>query len=67
MVWNASRVFHGRKPHLSGLLLGAIAWIATLMTVDVHAHALRMTIGASIVATYAALTASELWSERRRT
>ena len=23
MVWNASRVFHGRKPNLPGLVLGA--------------------------------------------
>ena len=28
MVWNAARVFHGRKPILPGLVLGAIAWIA---------------------------------------
>src|SRR5579883_2670986 len=27
MVWNAARVFHGRKPNLPGLLLGAIAWV----------------------------------------
>ena len=32
MVWNASRVFHGRKPNLPGLVLGAIAWIAAVMT-----------------------------------
>ena len=67
MVWNASRVFHGRKPNLPGLILGALAWIATAVTIDPHANALRMTIGAAIVATYAALTAGELWSERRRT
>src|SRR6201997_3001060 len=67
MVWNASRVFHGRKANLSGLVLGALVWIATVMAVDPHAQALRMTIGSGIVATYAALTASELWSERRRT
>jgi diguanylate cyclase (GGDEF)-like protein len=67
MVWNASRVFHGRKPNLPGLVLGAIAWIATVMTLDPAATALRMTIGAGIVALYAALTATELWSERRRT
>jgi len=66
MVWNASRVFHGRKPNLPGLVLGAIAWVTTVMTVDPHANALRMTIGAGIVATYAALTATELWSERRK-
>src|SRR3954452_12662023 len=67
MVWNASRVFHGRKPNLPGLVLGAIAWIAAVMTLEPAASALRMTIGAGIVAIYAALTASQLWTERRRT
>ena len=67
MVWNASRVFHGRKPNLAGLALGAIAWIATVVTLHSEDSALRMTIGAGIVALYAALTATELWSERRRT
>ena len=67
MVWNASRVFHGRKPNLPGLVLGAIAWIAAVMTLAPEASAMRMTIGAGIVAIYAALTAAELWSERRRT
>jgi diguanylate cyclase (GGDEF)-like protein len=67
MVWNASRVFHGRKPNLPGLILGAIAWIAAVTTVAPAASAMRMTIGAGIVAIYAALTATELWSERRKT
>jgi diguanylate cyclase (GGDEF)-like protein len=67
MVWNASRVFHGRQPTLPGLVLGAIAWIAAVMTLPSETSALRMTIGAGIVAIYAALTASELWTERRRT
>jgi diguanylate cyclase (GGDEF)-like protein len=67
MVWNASRVFHGRKPNLPGLVLGSILWIAAVMTLQPEASALRMTIGAGIVAIYAALTATELWSERRRT
>jgi diguanylate cyclase (GGDEF)-like protein len=66
MVWNASRVFHGRKPNLPGLVLGAIAWVAAIMTLPPEASAMRMTIGAAIVAAYAALTATELWSERRR-
>src|SRR3954451_10279402 len=66
MVWNASRVFHGRKPNLPGLALGAIAWVAAVMTLPPDASAMRMTIGAGIVAVYAALTATELWSERRR-
>ncbi|WP_291868278.1 GGDEF domain-containing protein [Bradyrhizobium sp.] len=67
MVWNASRVFHGRKPNWPGLVLGAIVWIAAVATLAPEASALRMTIGAGIVAVYAALTAAELWSERRRT
>src|SRR6202166_5023421 len=67
MVWNASRVFHGRKPNLPGLVLGAMVWIAAVMTFGPESSAMRMTIGAGIVAVYAALTASELWSERRRT
>jgi diguanylate cyclase (GGDEF)-like protein len=67
MVWNASRVFHGRTPSLPGLVLGAIAWIAAVLTIAPEASATRMTVGASIVAVYAALTAAELWSERRRT
>jgi diguanylate cyclase (GGDEF)-like protein len=67
MVWNASRVFHGRKSNLPGLVLGAMAWIAAGMTLAPEAIAMRLTIGAGIVAAYAALTATELWSERRRT
>src|SRR5215813_13392745 len=66
MVWNAARVFHGRKPNLPGLVLGAIVWIATVVTLDPRESALRLTIGAAIVAIYAALTATELWSERRK-
>jgi diguanylate cyclase (GGDEF)-like protein len=66
MVWNASRVFHGRKPNLPGLLLGAIAWVGAVLTLPPEDSALRLTIGAAIVAIYAALTASELWNERRR-
>jgi diguanylate cyclase (GGDEF)-like protein len=66
MVWNASRVFHGRKPNLPGLVLGAIAWVAAVMTLAPEASAMRMTIGAGIVAIYAGLTATELWSERRK-
>jgi diguanylate cyclase (GGDEF)-like protein len=67
MVWNASRLFHGRKPNYPGLALGALVWIAAVMTLSPGATAMRMTIGAGIVAVYAALTATELWTERRRT
>lgn len=66
MVWNAARVFHGRKPNWPGLVLGAVAWVATVTLLDPAASMLRMIIGAGIVSIYAALTASELWVERRK-
>src|SRR5579871_1900746 len=66
MVWNASRLFHGRKPSYPGIMLGALAWVAAVMSLPAGATALRMTVGAAIVAVYAALTATELWTERRR-
>jgi diguanylate cyclase (GGDEF)-like protein len=67
MVWNAARVFHGRKPNLPGLLLGAMVWVAAVMTLKPEASAIRFMIGAAIVAIYATLTAAQLWSERRKT
>jgi diguanylate cyclase (GGDEF)-like protein len=66
MVWNASRVFHGRNPSLVGLVLGAIVWTIAVLVLDPGASALRLTLGAAIVAVYAALTANELWTERRK-
>jgi diguanylate cyclase (GGDEF)-like protein len=66
MVWNAARVFHGRQPNIAGLVLGAIAWVITVFALPHQESALRLTIGAAIIAVYAALTASQLWNERRR-
>src|ERR1700753_818825 len=62
MVWNAARVFHGRRPNWPGLVLGAIAWVAAVLAIAPDDGMLRMTIGAGIVAVYAALAASELWN-----
>ena len=67
MVWNAARVFHGRKPNLPGLLLGAMVWVAAVTMLKPEASAIRFMIGAAIVAVYATLTAAQLWSERRKT
>jgi diguanylate cyclase (GGDEF)-like protein len=66
MVWNAARIFHGRKPMWPGLLLGPIVWIGAVVNLDHGASALRMTIGAGIIAIYASLTAAELLTERRK-
>ena len=60
MVWNAARAFHGRKLNYPGVVLGAIAWVAAVVSLDPRDAALRLTIGAAIVAIYAALTATEL-------
>jgi diguanylate cyclase (GGDEF)-like protein len=65
MIWSGARVFHGRSPNLPGLFLGALAWVAAVTSLTAGAE-MRMTIGATIVAIYAALTASELRTERRR-
>ena len=66
MVWNAARLFLGRKPNLPGLVFGAIVWIGAAVMLPAADSAIRLTVGAAIVAIYAALTASELWNERRR-
>jgi diguanylate cyclase (GGDEF)-like protein len=65
-VWNAARVFHGERPHLIGLVLGPMVWIASGMLLDPSAVAPRLTIGAGLVAVYAMLTAGQLWQERRK-
>lgn len=67
LVWNAARVFHNKPPNLPGMALGAIAWISAGILLDPDALALRLTIGAALIAIYAMLTAAELWQERRKT
>ena len=62
MVWNAARVFRGRRPNFPGLLLGAIAWVSTVLILPSQDSTLRL----AIIAIYASLTAAELWTERRR-
>jgi diguanylate cyclase (GGDEF)-like protein len=59
----------GTLGEMLSLALNAIGFVACgmVMTLAPEASAMRLTIGAGIVAVYAALTAAELWSERRRT
>jgi diguanylate cyclase (GGDEF)-like protein len=66
LMWNAARVFHGLKPNWFGLFFGAAVWLAVVLGLPETFEALRMTIGAAIVALYAGLTASQLASERRK-
>jgi diguanylate cyclase (GGDEF)-like protein len=66
MVWNAARVFHSVKPSLLGMVVGALVWIGAATTFAPAASTLGLMVGAGIVAVYAALTAGQLWSERRK-
>ena len=66
MVWNAARVFHGRKTAWVGLLAGAACWIAAHFALPAELMNLRVMLGAAIITAYAALTAYELSTERRK-
>ncbi len=66
LVWDAARVFHGRPAHLVGVIAGPALWVAAALLVDPLSAGTRMMLGAGIVAAYAALTAAELWRERRK-
>jgi diguanylate cyclase (GGDEF)-like protein len=66
MVWNAARIFHGKNSSWVGMFAGAAIWIGASQLVNANAAFQHTLIGASLVAAYAALTAGELWSERRK-
>jgi diguanylate cyclase (GGDEF)-like protein len=66
LVWDAARVFHGRAPSLIGVVAGAAIWVAAILFIEPMSAHMRMMLGAAIVAAYAALTAAELWRERRK-
>jgi diguanylate cyclase (GGDEF)-like protein len=66
LVWTAARVFHGRPANSLGLIAGAIVWLFTVFALPMDSTLPRITIGAAIIAAYAALTAMELLSERRK-
>jgi diguanylate cyclase (GGDEF)-like protein len=65
MVWNAARVFHGKSTSPIGFCSGAMLWALAGLQLS-ESSPLRMLLGGGIVAAYAVLTASELWSERRK-
>lgn len=66
LVWDAARVFHGRTPSIVGVVTGAMVWLGAVLVADPLSEQVRLFLGAGIVAAYAALTASELWRERRK-
>ncbi len=66
LVWDAARVFHGRPANWIGVIAGPALWIAAVVWLDPIDPEFRMLLGGGIVAFYAALTAGELWRERRK-
>ncbi|MBY0383399.1 MAG: GGDEF domain-containing protein [Xanthobacteraceae bacterium] len=66
LVWDAARVFHGRAPVLFGVIAGAALWVGAMLFVPHMPAQSKMLLGGGIVAVYAALTATELWRERRK-
>lgn len=68
MMWNAARVFHGRRVLLSALLGGGGIWLVACMLAEfAQSGAARIVLSSLIVATYTFLTAAELGRERRKT
>jgi diguanylate cyclase (GGDEF)-like protein len=67
MIWNAARMFHGRRVLWAWMLTGSMVWLVACLFGDfVHSATARIVLSSCIVATYTFLTAAELWRERRR-
>jgi diguanylate cyclase (GGDEF)-like protein len=67
MIWNAARMFHGRKILWGLMLLGAAIWIVALMLPGfVQSAMARIVLSSLIVSVYTFMTAAELWRERRK-
>jgi diguanylate cyclase (GGDEF)-like protein len=67
MVWNAARLFHGRRILWPAMLAGTAVWmIACTTTAFPPIGANRIVLSSLIVAAYTFLTAAELWRERRK-
>ncbi|UTD28890.1 GGDEF domain-containing protein [Bradyrhizobium sp. WD16] len=64
LVWSAARVFHGKTPNWPMVTVGAAVWVGCGLLIS--SSYLRTIVGTAIVAAYAVMTVSELWSERRK-
>lgn len=64
LVWSAARVFHGKTPNWPMVTFGAAVWVGCGLLIS--SSYLRTIVGTAIVAAYAVMTVSELWSERRK-
>jgi diguanylate cyclase (GGDEF)-like protein len=67
MIWNAARLFHGRRVRWGSLAAGATLWIIACMSPEfAQSTVSRIILSSLIVSVYTFLTAAELWSERRK-
>ncbi len=67
MIWNAARLFHGRRARWDLMFLGAAVWlVAWLFPAFAHSAASRILVSSLIIAGYTFLIAIELWRERRQ-
>jgi len=67
MIWNAARIFHGRRVLWVAMSTGAMLWLVARFVPDVaESAAARIMLSSLIVSTYTFLTAAELWRERRK-
>jgi len=67
MIWNAARLFHGRRILWGSMAVGATAWLIACMFQEfVETLAARIILSSLIVSGYTFLTAVELWRERRK-
>ena len=67
MIWNAARLFHGRRVLWAAMLTGSLGWIAACtFPAFIAGGGLRAVLASLIISGYVFLTAAELWRERRR-
>jgi diguanylate cyclase (GGDEF)-like protein len=68
MIWQAARVFHGRRVLWGAMAAGATVWfMACMFPAFVESATARIVLSSLIVSAYTFLTAAELWRERRKT
>jgi diguanylate cyclase (GGDEF)-like protein len=67
MIWNAARLFHGRKVLWPAMIAGAATWLYVCEApAFAQMSANRIVLASLIISAYTFLTASELWRERRK-
>jgi diguanylate cyclase (GGDEF)-like protein len=67
MIWNAARLFHGRRILWVAMSFGALSWMMLCVwPLFAAASANRVVLASLIVSAYTFLTAAELWRERRK-